>query len=383
MSRHLFGWPAFLLAAVAAQTWVITAGLARDPHGYLPGDSSVYAMAAQSLYRDGDLDLLNQHPDFRDKASLEEAVPALTDTEHATEFGLSKDGRMTIKQSPVLAAAALPFYVVFGLIGFLFFNLVVLNLLLVMMARLAGDTPAAKVVVLIGFLTTPLLGYSFNFSPDLALCALLVGALLAGRSGRPGLAGVLAGLAVSTKVYVALLALPVVPVVWVAADRKWAALGRLVAGGLLGLAPGLAFNTWLFGAPWVSGYERQLSIVNGQIGVADHTSRFAFQPVEGLRELIFHPELGLWPTAPVWFLWPAAAVILFVPKFAPPAGRTGAVALIALIGLTLGLFSCYTGALIGSIGGNRYMFPALVAGIVLMAAGAGELFRRYGPHPAG
>jgi hypothetical protein len=375
MTRTLFGWPAFLAVALAAQGWAIVADLRRDVElgravpGYLCGDSGVYAAAADSLLRDRDLDLLNQC--FPGRSSLPDALPEL-EGEYGGEFGLTADGRLTIKQSPVLSAAALPFYAAFGRAGFLVFNLVALNLLLFGLAVLGGGTPAARVAVLVGFLSTPLLWYSANFSPDVFLCALVVGSLLAARANRPTVAGVLAGLAVSTKVYVAAMVLPVPVLVWMSAgDRRRAALVKFAVGGLLGLAPGLAFNTWLFGAPWVTGYERQLLVRDGAVGLADHSSRFTIPFAEGLRNLLLNPTVGLWPTAPLWFLWPVAVAVLLI---APVAGRAWAVAAAAVVLLNLAVFAPYDGWN-GSAFGNRYLFPALVLGFALIGAAAGVVVR--------
>lgn len=387
MTRTLFGWPTFFLLAFLAQAWDIAAGLGGAPRerlfghaafeagGYLYGDSAFYAAAADSLLRDGDLDLLNQC--YPGRASLAEVVPDLEGA-HGGEFGLTADGRLTIKQSPVLAVSALPFYLMFGHFGFLLFNLLVLNLLLAGLVKLAGDTPAARAVVLLGFVTTPLWRYSFTFSPDLFLCALLVGSLLAARSNRPGLGGVLAGLAVSTKLYVAALALPVPLVAWAAADRKWAAVARFALGGLLGLAPGMAFNAWLFGAPWASGYEHQLLVRGGRVMLADHSSRFTVPPLTGLRNLLLDDEVGLWPTATLWFLWPVAALVLLTRR----GERAWALAAVGLILLNLAVFACYDGWN-GSTVGNRYLFPALAGGFALLGAAASHLTMREDARPVG
>jgi hypothetical protein len=383
MTRTLLGWPAFLAVALAAQGWVVVADLRRDVElgrtvpGYLYGDSGIYAAAADSLLRDRDLDLLNQC--LPGRSTLADALPEL-EGERGGEFGLTADGRLTIKQSPVLSAAALPFYALFGSAGFLIFNLVTLNLLLIGLAKLGGDTPAARVAVLVGFLATPLLWYSANFSPDLFLCVLLVGSLLAARANRPTLAGVLAGLAVSVKVYVAAMALPVPVLVWASAgDRRWAAVVRFAAGGLLGLAPGLAFNTWLFGAPWVTGYERQLLVRDGAVGLADHSSRFTIPFVEGMRNLLFDPTVGLWTTAPLWFLWPVAVGVLLI---APLSGRAWVIATAAVVLLNLAVFAPYDGWN-GSAVGNRYVFPALGLGFALIGAAIGAVVRAVPtPDPA-
>lgn len=389
MCRHLLGWPAFLAVALAAQAWGVWSHVAEAPwerlagdaafrQGYLFGDSGVYAAAADSLLHDRDLDLLNQV--YRDKPTLADALPELEGA-RGGEFGLAAGGYLTIKQSPVLSAAALPFYAAFGLPGFLVFNLVVLNLLLVGTARLAGGTPAARVVVLVGYLTTPLRHFAFNFSPDLFLCALLVGSVLAARGDRPAWAGVLAGLAVSTKLYVAAFALPIPLVVWTAAEgRRWVALAKFAGGGFVGLAPGLAFNTWLFGAPWVTGYERQLLVTNGHVGVATHTSRFTVPPLDGLWNLMLYPRLGLIPTAPLWLLWPPSAVLLLTRRYAPDTGRAWVVASVAVTLANVAIMAPYDGwhggALdAGPVVGNRYVFPAVVFGFALIGAAIGQVVR--------
>lgn len=367
MTRHFLSWPAFLALALAVQAWAVTAESRRDPGAYLFGDSGYYAAATDSLLRDGDLDLLNQfHPDAK---SLDEVLPQL-EGPHGGEFGLSAKGYLTLKQSPVLSVAALPFYAALGRPGFLAFNLLILNLLLVGMVKLAGDTPVARVVVLLALVTTPLWKFAYNFSPDFFLCALLVWAMLAARAGRPTVAGVLVGLAVSTKVYVAVLVLPLPLVVW-AADRRWSSLVWFALGGLIGIAPGLAFNAWVFGAPWVTGYERQLLVVNGKAALADHTSRFTVPVLDGLRNLLFHERLGLAPTAPLWVLWPIAMVAFLRER------KAWAFAAAGVIALTLALFAPYDGwdggegdraALDHEPRGNRYAFPAIVFGFALIGA---------------
>jgi hypothetical protein len=185
------------------------------------------------------------------------------------------------------------------------------------------------------------------------------------------------GLAVSTKVYVVVLVLPLPLVVW-AADRRWQSLAWYAVGGLIGLAPGLAFNAWLFGAPWVTGYERQLLVVGGRVGLADHMSRFTVPPLTGLQNLLFHERLGLGLTAPLWFLWPVAMLAFLRERKAWTFASAG------VIVLTLALFAPYDGwdggegdraQLAHAERGNRYVFPAVVFGFALIGA-AGSRWRR-------
>ena len=366
MIRHLLDWPGFLVLALLVQGYECVVGFAADPRGFLQGDSGLYAAAAHSLLYDGDLDLLNQcRPNA---ATLEDALPELQG-DIGGEFALSADRRITLKQSPLLAVLAVPFYAVLGFGGFLVFNLIVLNLLLVGLAVLAGNTSATRIVVLLGFTLTPLRQYTFNFSPDLLLCALFVGGILAARSARPGWAGALCGLAMTLKLYAAALALPIpLLALGTARWRSGRTVGWLLAGGFAGLLPGFAFNLWQFGSPTVTGYERQLKVTGSEVGLADHSSRFTVPLGDGVRELVFDPELGLWPRTAIWFAWPVAAGLLLTRRFAPPTGRGWVLATVAIIVLNLGVFAKYDGALIGSRFGNRYLFPAVTLGIALIAA---------------
>jgi hypothetical protein len=107
----------------------------------------------------------------------------------------------------------------------------------------------ARGVTLVGFVGSGVWRYTANFSPDLALCGLLVGGLLAARSGRPLLAGLASGLAVSLKLYAVVVFVPVPVLAVVAAGRRVRAAGLVAAGGIAGLLPGAGFNAWQYGSP--------------------------------------------------------------------------------------------------------------------------------------
>ena len=353
---------AVLVAAAAVQLATVGPALWRSPDGFLAGDSHFYAAAAESVWRDGDLDLLNQC--FPEATSVDEVLPQLEAP--CGYFGWAKGEYLTIKQSPLLGLAALPLYAAFGPLGFLLFNLIVIDLLLAGVATLGGGGPGAWVAALVAYTTTPLVRFTFDFSPDLFLTALLVGALVAARDNRPLAAGLCAGLAVSAKLYVAVLLLPVLALTLWQSPRALT-LVKVVAAGVVGLLPGLACNTLQFGAPWVTGYERELHVVNGVIGLADHSSRFTQPPLAGLLDLLLNPAVGLLRTAPLMALVPFAALLLAWPG-AVPGGRPAFAAALATVALTLALFSPYDGRHGGSSVGNRFLFPVIACGFAVLGA---------------
>ena len=413
--RMLMSWPAFLALAVIAQAWNIQHEHRLAPEGYLYGDAGLYAAATHSMLNDGDLDLLNQC--FPGRETVDAALPNL-EGPHGREFALSKDDGVTLKQSPVFPTLALPFYALLGKAGLLVFNLLILNLMLVLMAVLGGSSWASRLMVLICFVTTPLWKYAFSFSPDIFLCVLILGSIWASRECRPIVSGLLAGLAVSTKIYVAVILLPLPLVLWAAQDTRFIkSFGQLILGGIVGMIPGAIFNVWQFGSPWVNGYGRQMEVQNGVIGLTDHVSLFNEPLLQGMHNIFLNESLGLWPTAPLWFLWPIAFLLLVAPRpwwrgvggegesHAPhstslligtssnpsPLGGEGGrenstplggeergkrisqraevIAMALMIVATLALFIPFAGWN-GTQIGNRYLFPAVTLGFVLMARAA-------------
>lgn len=372
---RLTGWPAFWAVALAAELAALAHGFRADPGGYLPGDAGLYAAAAHSLVHDHDLDLLNQCCPGR--ATLADALPDL-EGEHAGEFGLSKRGTLTLKQSPVFALAGVPGYALFGPPGLLLTNLAILNALLAGVARLVGG-PAGRVAALLLLTTTPFWRFAFDYSPDLWLTALLVWSVWAAGHRRGLLAGLLLGLAVCSKVYVAAFAAPVA-LIALAFRPTPKSLASLLLGGLLGLTPGALFQQWQYGTPWATGYERQLAVVGGQVTVAGHVGRFTEPPLQGLANILFDRALGLLPTAPLYLLWPIAAVMLMVAarRLTVPE-RVAAACALGVVVLNLAVFAAYNGWHSGSSAGNRYQFPGLAFAAVLI----GLAGRNAWPSPAG
>jgi hypothetical protein len=254
---------------------------------------------------------------------------------------------------------SIPFYLIFGKMGFLIFNLAQIFALIYGLMVLAGGGPGGRLLALAGFVSTPFLPYTFNYSPDVFGTALLVWSYIFGLRNRPLVCGLLAGLAVWAKVYLALLLLPLALIVL---PQGWKATLACGLSAFVALMPMLAINTHLFGAPWITGYDREAHFIPAGIVVTDHYSRFNQPILPGLFNLLFDYKVGLLRTAPLWFLWPAGLIAAW--RFAPRSARLGLTALTLALLVNLLFFARYD-EWDKSAFGNRFLFPALALGLAV------------------
>lgn len=347
MPRGLF--IALLIVAAAAGAGKRLA-VADRPYAFQDGgDCPYYTATAESLLHDGDLDLRNQ---------LDPAGAGLQ--KHSGFVAVSPNGTIVPKHSALLPILSLPFLAAFGKLGLLVFNVALTCLLVYGIAVLGGDTPAARLVALAGYLTTPFLPYTFNFSPDVLGAALAVWAFVAAARGRWAWCGLLAGLAVWGKLYLGVVLLPLALLVVPGGKRA-----VLIAGAcaVVAVAPMLALNAALYGGPLVTGYDRQAMVTDdNELVIIDHYSQFNQPALRGLANLLFDDEVGLLPTAPLWFLWPAGAWAL---ARRGGAERRQALALGLAIVANLLVFVRYD-QWHASIRGNRFLFPAIALGLALV-----------------
>ena len=334
----------FVVILLLLEAAYAAVSLARAPReeAFLIGDCPYYAATTISLVQDGDWDLRNQLPgDLGD---------------HEGFFALSKDGRIVPKHSTLMPILSIPFYIVFGKIGFLLFNLIQVFFLIFGIAALAGNGAGARLMALVCYLSTPFLAYTFNYSPDIFCAASIVWSFFFAVRKRPILCGLLAGLAIWAKVYAALLVLPLALIVL---PLSWRAVASGVLAGFLAVAPMLAINAHLFGAPWITGYDRDARITPEGFTVTEHYSRFNQPIVAGLGHLLFDERIGLLRTAPLWFLWPLGLGMAWRER----KRRAQAAMALALL-LNLLFFARYD-EWDASVFGNRFLFPALALGFAL------------------
>lgn len=313
---------------------------------FLIGDCPYYAATSESLLRDGDWDLSNQLPG---------RIEA-----HEGFVALSKDDRIVPKHSTLMPILSMPFLWLFGKSGFLIFNVLQTFLLVTGIMKLSGGGVGARWLALVGYLTTPFLVFTHNYSPDVLGTTLAVWAYYVAICKRPLLAGFLAGLAVWAKIYLALvlcpLALLIVPAGW----RKTLLCGL---AAILAVAPMLWINAYLFGAPWISGYDRDARITETGFATTEHYSRFNQPFFAGLTNLLFDADIGMLRTAPLWFFWPIGLWYALRADRSKSAVLRNASFTLSLM-INLAFFTCYDEWHASSYG-NRFLFPALAFGLAL------------------
>ena len=311
---------------------------------FLIGDCPYYAATAESLIQDGDWDIRNQLP-----GDLEE---------HEGFFALSQDNRIVPKHSTLLPLLSVPFVLIMGKAGFLFVNLLQVFALITGIMFLAGGGPAARLLALVGYLSTPFLTYTYNYSPDILAAVLITWSYVCASTNRPLLCGLLAGLAIWAKIYMAIV---VAPLPFLCIRRDVRAMVSCCFAALFAIAPMVAINTHLFGSPWLMGYDRDARITPQGFTVTEHYSRFNQPFFDRLGNLLFDNRIGMLQTAPLWFLWPVGLCIGLKNR---QTVRWLLLAMTLSLLLNLVIFAPYDEWNASKLG-NRFLFPALALGLAL------------------
>jgi hypothetical protein len=184
---------------------------------------------------------------------------------------------------PLLAS---PVFFAFGLPGTLAWNLVMFALIasgLYRFARSYTEPAAAVGAVAIFVYGTALIASAYDFSVDVLMLALFAQGLSAILARRGVLAGVCIALCVVIKPTALILLPALVATILERGDRR--PLGRSLGAGTLLLFVYAMINWWMYGRPWLSGYNRTLVTVRGAPTVADHLNAFSTPFDEGIARL--------------------------------------------------------------------------------------------------
>jgi hypothetical protein len=211
-----------------------------------------------------------------------------------SNVALGRNGEHWPKHNWLLPLAASPLVFAFGLAGTLMFNLLGLGVAtagLYRFARAFSSGPAAACAAIAFVFGSAIVGQNaYDFSTDVFLLACLSQALAALTEKRGLAAGVLIGMAVVVRPTTIAFLLPLAIVAWTLAGKK--PLGRAIGGGAIVLALAGIVNTYLFGAPWLTGYQRTLVVVGGHPEASSHVDLFSVPFDVGLVRL-WEGEYGL------------------------------------------------------------------------------------------
>jgi hypothetical protein len=209
--------------------------------------------------------------------------------------------------------------------------------------------------------------YGYNFSPDLFATGVLVLAVLAALRGLDARGGLLAGLAVGAK----LTHLFLVPLFlgYSILARGWRAGLRATIGAALPLLALGTLNLMLFGSPFETSYDRNVTVERDGIVTQSHRGLFDGDPVSGLAEQLFDPRHGLLTTSPILFLALPGFVLLF-------RRRPLDAAFYLVIGEFLLLFFATYRYAMTSHHGNRFLMPVVAICAPAVSLSMDWLWRR-------
>ncbi len=290
------GWGLAAVVAVVMAAQLVPHVVAQyEPNAWLLGPSACYVDIQDAILMHGTLDQRGIQP-----AS---AYSGDHDLDQAwSNAALGSDGQWWPKYSYLISVASLPFRWLFGTSGSLIFNLTMLILIVVAAYLLARAFVPARyalpAAILVG-LTGPFARYSYSFLNDGFHAALMVAGLAAAAHRRAALGGALWGFGVWAHTAGVFSGPALLAIALDRAEDRRRTFVRLAVGGGMVLAALGAANTAMFGAPWVTGYQRVLTVQAGALVVDTHTGLFTGTLTGGLWRMLTTPSTGLLTMAPI------------------------------------------------------------------------------------
>ncbi len=280
-----------------------------EPNTWLARDGSFYFTTLLAVAEHGRFEQRALQPEswYTQKLGWNDRLP-----EDWSNVSLGRNGGWYPKHPILLPILAVPLYWMFGPIGSLITN-VLLNLafvlLVFLLARRAVRAWVAAAIA-VGFAALPFVRMmSYSFSNDLLSADLALGALEATLGGWFGTAGVLAGFCIWSRLTNAAFLPGLCLIAWDVGGRR--ALSRAILASLLPLGLFAAFNTWAFGAPWITSYQSVIVREAGRQTVATHTDLFNVPWRRGLNRVVFEDD-GIFKTFPPFAFGLAGLFVLAV-----------------------------------------------------------------------
>ena len=309
-----------------------------------------------SITEDGDLDLRNQL----------ENNPINT----AYQTSLGKNGQWYPLHEFVMPVLTVPFYLAFGILGCLIFNIVISILLMIILFELCARHVAhiyAFIATILTAFTTLFLNYTYSYSLDVFSAFMLIFAYLALVKRRFMISGLIWGLAVYARLPNAVTIIAFILYIFLEANavkgknpamsvlRTYAGrmnpVLRFLAGGLPVAICFFLTNWLMFGSPITTSYDRWQHFIDGQVVITQQSSAFSCSMLENLPQVLLAQKSGLVIGAPLIIV----AVAFGMGKFWLKA-RNEAIMMVLTSVTLIALFSKYCNAFPGEPG-NRYLMP--------------------------
>ncbi|MBI2893457.1 MAG: hypothetical protein HYY06_07885 [Deltaproteobacteria bacterium] len=339
------------------------------PFTWLDGDGRFYLNITKGLLG-GTLDQRGIHPTswFEERLGWNRNLGIAW-----SNISRGRTGTYYPKHSYVMPALMAPLVVAFGEAGTLLYNnlaILAVVILMFLLARQVANGPAAAAATLMLFGGSLFLPSAYHLLADFTHAGFALAALLLILRGGWGAAGLCLGMAIWARPINVVL-LP--PVVLLAVFRwpGWRLALRFSATLAIPLACYAAMNTWMFGAPWITAYQRVLIVKNGQQALGDHADLYTVPLLTGLERVFGSRGDGLVRGYPI-----VAVALLGVPILAWRHRRLAAVALaaMALNVLSTAKFEVFH---------SRYYVLFVALAVLPLAALAQLAFRPPGPRVVG
>ena len=275
----------------------LTVAVRYEPYTFIRRDASFYATITRGLVTHASLDQRKVQP----QSWYSGRYPGFENLDmYWSNVSVGRNGAWYPKHSFLISFAAAPFYALFGVPGFLVFNVLCVIGMLAAAYLLAVRfaPPAAAALAMLFIASSPKLAdHTYLLSADIFNATLIALGALALFSARPATAGALLGLAIWARPLTAVIVVPLAAAALLkrAPDRR--ALLRFGIAAAIPLGAAAIVNTIMYGAPWVTSYDRTLVVVNRTPGVASHRALFTNTLATGVRLMFADREHGLGPNA--------------------------------------------------------------------------------------
>jgi len=269
-----------------------------QPHSLYYGDSCTNLLIVNAVSKYGTLDL--------------HEVRHLCAGSAAGQFSLGARGEWYSVHEIVWPILATPFYMVFGDFGVLVFN--ILGMLFIarsaylILLTFCSDF-AARLAVVVVFLTPPVVTAPLNFGSDWPGVVILMAVFRVLLRQRYFLSGLIGGAVLLVRIH-GVLAFPAFAVFLVMNIGRLSGLGRAMCLLFMGMLPGiLAFavqNHLLYDDLFTFSYQRRLENEYDGSSLVRHTALLTMPDLSRVYKLTFDSNLGLFSGQiyflPVWIV---------------------------------------------------------------------------------